>query len=143
MTYPVSYELGQPKPKIIVVTCVDWRVHQGTYEGVIDELGIGYSDRISVAGPDKRLAEGDEAVLNEIVSVAELHHCSEVRIIGHIACGMYGGLEAYGGDIQKEAAAHFSNFEPGQKNLRAAVPRLTSVIFHLVGPDGKVIEKES
>jgi hypothetical protein len=143
MSYPQPYELDQSKPNIIVVTCVDWRLHQGTYESVIEELGVEYSDRISMAGPDKRLAEGDEAVINEIGSVAELHHCSEVRIIGHIACGMYGGLEAFGGDIQKETKAHFSNFGPAENNLKTALPRLSKVELHLVGPDGELISKSS
>lgn len=91
-----------------IVWCFDNRFELG-FRKYLKKIGVIYTDPIKIAGGAKCLSspgrESDrDFVLEQIRVSIRLHGTRRVILMVHSDCGAYGGLEAFGGNPQVEAA---------------------------------------
>lgn len=93
-----------------VVWCFDHRF-QLSFAKFLKKLGKQNLDPIKIAGGAKPLAspeqESDrEFILDQLQKSIRLHATKLVILMLHSDCGAYGGLAAFGDDVQLEARNH-------------------------------------
>ena len=124
------YHFDSPREKYhcdeAVIWCFDNRFELGFHK-FLKRRGIGSSDPIKVAGGAKSLAspehDGDrEFLLDQIRKSIRLHGTKHVILMLHSDCGAYGGLAAFGNNVQREAEHHEQELKKAAENLRNAIP---------------------
>ncbi len=93
-----------------VVCCFDERIRLVTAK-FLKSKGILRPDMIIVAGGAKTLASPRndferDFILEQIRLSIHLHKATRVLVMSHSDCATYGGLKAFDGDAQVEAAHH-------------------------------------
>ncbi len=124
------FHFDSPRDRYIcdaaIVWCFDNRFELGFHK-FLKRSGIIHTDPIKIAGGAKSLAspkiESDrEFVLDQIRSSINLHGTKNVILMLHSDCGAYGGLEAFGGDVQREFIHHRAELHRASAALKAAIP---------------------
>lgn len=70
----------------VVVTCMDFRLHEFLDRWLVAHVGYGQFDRVCLAGSVKNW----DTVLPQIVLSRRLHDSHRVILINHEDCGAYG-----------------------------------------------------
>jgi hypothetical protein len=126
------FHFESPREKYVcdaaVVWCFDHRFQLG-FAKFLKRLGIVNPDSIQLAGGAKALASPDspaerEFVLDQIRKSIRLHGTRLVILMLHSDCGGYGGLQAFGGDPQREAAAQELELRRAVDGLRREIPEV-------------------
>lgn len=109
-----------------VVWCFDNRFELG-FRKFLKRRGVLNSDPIKIAGGAKSLAspelETDRAfLLEQIRKSIRLHGTNHVILMLHSDCGAYGGLAAFGNNMQREAEHHERELKKAAENLRGTIP---------------------
>ena len=86
-------------------------------------------DHVRLAGAAKALASPSreseqEWLLEQIRMSVRLHATERVLLLNHSDCGLYGGLDAFAGDTQWEAAHHADELRRAAEIVRRAAPGL-------------------
>ena len=116
-----------------ILWCFDNRFDLG-FRKFLKRIGVRNSDPIKVAGGAKCLSSPErdsdrEFVLDQIRKSIRLHDTRRVILMVHSDCGAYGGLEAFGGDTEAEAAHHQLELTRAAANLLQAIPGLEVQAF--------------
>ena len=95
-----------------VVSCFDARFELVTRK-FLRKRGIQWADPLKIAGGAKVFASpADEYersfALGQVRTSIRLHGTNRVMLMVHTDCGAYGGLQAFGGNEEREAANHES-----------------------------------
>src|SRR5205809_5083016 len=93
-----------------VLCCFDQRIRLAVYK-FLQKRGILRPDMIVVAGGAKTLASPRndferDFILEQVRMSIRLHNTKKVLLMSHSDCATYGGLAAFGGDREREAAHH-------------------------------------
>jgi hypothetical protein len=93
-----------------ILWCFDNRFDLG-FRKFLKRIGVAHSDPIKIAGGAKCLASPEletdrKFVLEQIRTSMRLHNTKRVILMLHSDCGAYGGLPAFGGNAETEAAHH-------------------------------------
>ena len=121
-----------PEPYVAdaaVLCCFDQRIRLAVHK-FLKTQGILRPDMIIVAGGAKTLAsprndfERDFS-LEQVRMSIRLHKTTRLFLMSHSDCATYGGLAAYEGDRQREAAHHKQELRHGAELLHAECPNLT------------------
>lgn len=110
-----------------LIWCFDNRFELVLHK-LLKRMGIGYPDRIRVAGGAKCLASPDsdaerEFVLDQIKKSIRLHGTRRVLLMVHSDCGAYGGLVgAFKGDEEAESRHHYNELQQAADYLRRELP---------------------
>jgi hypothetical protein len=124
------FHFPSPRGKYVsdaaIIWCFDNRF-QLAFSKFLKRTGIMNSDPIKIAGGAKPLASPDspterEFVLDQIRKSIRLHQTRLVILMLHSDCGAYGGLEAFGGDPQREAMAQEQELRRAADCLRREIP---------------------
>lgn len=109
-----------------IVWCFDNRFHLG-FAKFLKKLGMQHLDRIKIAGGAKPLTSPEreserEFVLDQIQKSIRLHATKLVILMVHSDCGAYGGLRAFGNDLQLEARHHEQELKAAAAFVYERVP---------------------
>jgi Putative carbonic anhydrase len=116
-----------------VLCCFDQRIRLAVHK-FLKHQGILRPDMIVVAGGAKTLASPRndferDFILEQVRMSIRLHQTSRLFLMSHSDCATYGGLAAFGGDRQVEAAHHQQELQRGKDLLRAEFPSLAVECF--------------
>ena len=116
-----------------VLCCFDQRIRLAVYK-FLKHQGILRPDMIVVAGGAKTLASPRndferDFILEQVRMSMRLHQTTRLFLMSHSDCATYGGLAAFGGDRQVEAAHHQQELQRGAELLRAQFPGLAVECF--------------
>ena len=111
-----------------VLCCFDQRIRLAVHK-FLKHQGILRPDMIVVAGGAKTLASPRndferDFILEQVRMSMRLHQTRRLYLMSHSDCATYGGLAAYGGDREREAAHHQQELEHGAELLRTEFPDL-------------------
>ncbi len=111
-----------------VLCCFDQRIRLVTNK-FLQRKGILRPDMIIVAGGAKTLASPRndferDFILEQIRLSMQLHKATRILVMSHSDCATYGGLAAFNGDTQTEAAHHKSELRRVVQLLHARFPGL-------------------
>src|SRR5215467_1254489 len=118
-----------------VLCCFDHRMQQVTRK-FLKRRGILQPDWVIVAGGAKTLASPrndfeQDFILEQIRMSIRLHRTGRVLLTAHSDCATYGGLAAYGGNRQAEAAHHLQELDRAAKLVRASFPNVEIVTYFI------------
>jgi len=110
-------------PKIVVVTCFDFRLQEALERWLNQTIGYGDFDRVSMAGSIKDW----EAASAQIALAVRLHNVTEAYLIAHENCMAYQAEGTY------ERLTH--DLRRAREALRRDHPELTTRLYyqHLSG----------
>lgn len=105
-----------------VIWCFDSRFELA-FQKFLKRLGILRADPVRIAGGPKSLASPArdferEFVLEQVGASMRLHGTDRVVLAMHSDCGAYGGLAAFGGNTETEAAHHANELRRATDVLR-------------------------
>ncbi len=103
----------------IVVHCIDFRFQKYLDAWLLERLGHGNYDRVSLAGS----VFDFYSVLRQVEISDRLHKIKKVILINHEDCGAYGSEGNY--------ARHKSDLEEAERKLDALFPHLDVEIYYL------------
>jgi carbonic anhydrase len=111
-----------------VLCCFDQRIRLVVNE-FLKQRKILKPDMIVVAGGAKTLASSRndferDFILEQVRLSIRLHAANRILLMSHSDCATYGGLAAFQGDPQAEAAHHKKELQKGVKLLRENFPAL-------------------
>ena len=111
-----------------IIWCFDHRFHL-PFSKFLKKIGIVWVDVIKLPGGVKSLASpacdtDREFVLRQIRTAIRLHQPRLVILMAHSDCGGYGGLEAFGGDTEREAQHHAGELQRAAEIVRSAIPEV-------------------
>lgn len=120
-----------PEPYVAdaaVLCCFDQRIRLVTNK-FLQRKGILRPDMVIVAGGARTLASPRndferDFILEQIRLSVELHKTSRVLLMSHSDCATYGGLAAFNGDAEAEAAHHKQELRRGVKLIQSWFPQL-------------------
>lgn len=118
-----------------VVSCFDARFELVTRK-FLKKLGIWWADPLKIAGGAKTFASPAEEsersfALGQVRTSMRLHGTSRVILMVHSDCGAYGGLKAFGGDEEREAANHESELRNAAEFLKSNTPAIEVEGYYL------------
>src|SRR5437867_11105268 len=98
-----------------VVSCFDARFELVTRK-FLKKRGIWWADPLKIAGGAKAFASPAEEsertfALGQVRTSMRLHRTTRVMLMVHSDCGAYGGLQAFEGNEEREAANHESELQ--------------------------------
>ncbi len=115
-----------------VIACFDARFDLALRK-LLRRLGVEQPDTVRVAGGPRVLARGTSAerafVAEQVRSSRRLHGASPVLLVSHSDCGAYGGLRAFGGDLERERAFHVAELRRAAGALSSLVPEARAQLF--------------
>lgn len=122
---------SQPDPYLAdaaVLCCFDHRINMAVQK-FLKKQGIVRPDWIIVAGGAKTLASPrndfeQDFILEQFRMSIRLHQTRRAILTCHSDCATYGGLAAYGGDRQAEAAHHAKELARAAELVRKSFPNL-------------------
>ena len=105
-----------------VVWCFDDRITLAVQK-FLKRSGLARVDSIRVAGGAKGLAStGEESqrtfLLEQLRLSRKLHGTDRVILVAHSDCGTYGGLDAFGRDLETEAEHHRAELRQAAGRVR-------------------------
>jgi len=111
-----------------VLCCFDQRIRLVTNK-FLQRRQILKPDMIVVAGGAKTLASPRndferDFILEQVRLSIQLHGANRILLISHSDCATYGGLAAFRGDPQAEAAHHKKELQKGVTLLNERFPEL-------------------
>jgi len=111
-----------------VLCCFDQRIRLATNK-FLQRRRILKPDMIVVAGGAKTLASPRndferDFILEQVRLSIQLHHTNRMLLMSHSDCATYGGLAAFKGDPQAEAAHHKKELQKGVSLLNEKFPAL-------------------
>jgi len=129
----------------VVLSCLDERIRL-VVNKFLRRQKILHPDMIVVAGGAKNLVsprnESDRDFILEQVRISiKYHQASRIYLMTHSDCAAYGGLAAFGGERNKEAAHHERELLRAAEFVKSTFPGLAPSCF-FVSFDG-VNEVES
>jgi carbonic anhydrase len=109
-----------------VLCCFDQRIRQ-TVNKFLQRTGILRPDMIVVAGGAKTLASPRndferDFILEQVRMSILLHKTAQVFLMSHSDCATYGGLAAFGGDCEREAAHHKGELNRAAQLIKERFP---------------------
>jgi carbonic anhydrase len=118
-----------------VVSCFDARFDLVTRK-FLKKRGVWWADPLKIAGGAKAFASPAEEfersfALGQVRTSMRLHGTNRVMLMVHSDCGAYGGLQAFGGNEEREAANHESELRSAAEFLRHSVPAIDVECYYL------------
>jgi len=118
-----------------VVSCIDARFELVTRK-FLKKRGILWADPLKIAGGAKAFASpADESersfALGQVRTSMRLHGTHRVMLIVHTDCGAYGGLQAFDGNEEREAANHESELRIAMAFLKNNIPPIEVECYYL------------
>ena len=118
-----------------VVSCFDARFELVTRK-FLKKRNIWWADPLKIAGGAKAFAspaeESDRGfALSQVKTSVRLHGTNRVMLTVHSDCGAYGGLRAFGGDEEREAAHHESELKNAAEFLKSNIPTIDVECYYL------------
>jgi carbonic anhydrase len=118
-----------------VVSCFDARFELVTRK-FLKKRGIGWADPLKIAGGAKAFASPAEEsersfVLGQVRTSMRLHGTNRVILMVHSDCGAYGGLQAFGGDEERETANHETQLCIAAEFLKDNIPAIEVECYYL------------
>ncbi len=138
------------KPGALVLTCSDGRLHQADHPYLAEYLrgkhiGITTWDLAAVHGGCRGLVTGDAAEKAFVLAMVQRAHegrgVTNVILVNHSDCDVYGGLQAFG-DATAEFRKHAEDLRAARLVLRQAIPNLDMrLVFASIEerPDGSFV----
>ena len=111
-----------------VVSCFDARFELVTRK-FLKRRAIWWTDPLKIAGGAKIFAPpADESersfALSQVQTSMRLQRTTRIMLMVHSDCGAYGGLQAFGGDEESEAAHHEAELRAAEQFLKSNVPAI-------------------
>jgi len=118
---------GVYRAEACVISCFDARFELAVRK-FLKRRGAAPADHVRVAGGPRGLGSPRtpaerEFLLDQLRASVRLHAAARVMLLAHSDCGACGGLEAFGGDTEREAAWHRAELGKAAA-VRAALPGL-------------------
>ena len=118
-----------------VVSCFDARFELVTRK-FLRKRGIQWADPLKIAGGAKAFASPAEEserrfALGQVQTSMRLHGTNRVMLMIHSDCGAYGGLQAFGGNEEREAANHESELRIAAAFLKNNIPPIEVECYYL------------
>jgi carbonic anhydrase len=118
-----------------VVSCFDARFELVTRK-FLKKRGIWWADPLKIAGGAKAfasLAEESERsfALGQVRTSMRLHRTTRVMLMVHSDCGAYGGLQAFEGNEEREAANHESELRSAAEFLKSNISAIDVECYYL------------
>ena len=118
-----------------VVSCFDARFELVTRK-FLKKRGIWWADPLKIAGGAKVFASPAEEsertfALAQVRTSMRLHATDRVMLMVHSDCGAYGGLQAFNGDVEREAANHESELRGAAEFLKSNIPVIEVECYYL------------
>jgi carbonic anhydrase len=111
-----------------VLCCFDERIRQTVYK-FLKHQRVLRPDMIVVAGGAKTLASPRndferDFILEQVRMSILLHKTPRVFLMSHSDCATYGGLAAFGGDREREAAHHKTELQRAAQLIKDNFPNI-------------------
>ena len=118
-----------------VVSCFDARFELVTRK-FLKKRGVWWADPLKIAGGAKVFASpADESertfALAQVRTSMRLHATSRVMLMVHSDCGAYGGLQAFNGNEEREAANHESELRVAAEFLKNNISEIEVECYYL------------
>ena len=118
-----------------VVSCFDARFELVTRK-FLKKRGIWWADPLKIAGGAKAFASPAEEsersfALGQVRTSMRLHRTTRVMLMVHSDCGAYGGLQAFEGNEEREAANHESELRSAAEFLNQNIPEIEVECYYL------------
>jgi carbonic anhydrase len=118
-----------------VVSCFDARFELVTRK-FLKKRGIWWADPLKIAGGAKAFASPAEEsersfALGQVRTSMRLHRTTRVMLMVHSDCGAYGGLQAFEGNEQREAANHESELRSAAEFLKSNISAIDVECYYL------------
>jgi Putative carbonic anhydrase len=118
-----------------VVSCFDARFELVTRK-FLKKRGIWWADPLKIAGGAKAFASPAEEsertfALGQVRTSMRLHRTTRVMLMVHSDCGAYGGLQAFEGNEEREAANHESELRSAAKFLKSNISAIDVECYYL------------
>lgn len=125
-----------PEPYVAdaaVLCCFDQRIRLAVNK-FLQRQGILRPDMIVVAGGAKTLASPRndferDFILEQVRMSVLLHRTQRVFLMSHSDCATYGGLTAFGGNHEQEAAHHKQELQRASDLIRSNFPEVDVECF--------------
>jgi carbonic anhydrase len=116
-----------------VLCCFDQRIRQ-TVNKFLQRHGVQKPDMVVVAGGAKTLASPRndferDFILEQVRMSILLHQTQRVILMSHSDCATYGGLQAFGGDRQKEELHHQQELQRAAALVQEKFPEVITECF--------------
>ena len=111
-----------------VLCCFDQRIRLAVNK-FLEREGILRPDMIVVAGGAKTLASPRndferDFILEQVRMSIRLHQASQLFLMSHSDCATYGGLQAFGGDTNREMDHHREELRRAAELVKQHFPEL-------------------
>src|SRR5215467_4343833 len=118
-----------------VLSCFDQRIQQ-VVNKFLRRRGILRPDMIVVAGGAKTLASPRndferDFILQQVRTSVLLHKTERVFLMSHSDCATYGGLAAFGGNPETEAAHHQQELRRAAELIKERFPEVRVETFFI------------
>jgi len=118
-----------------VVSCFDARFELVTRK-FLKKHGIWWADPLKIAGGAKVFASPTEEsarsfALAQVRTSMQLHGTKRVMLMVHSDCGAYGGLKAFDGNEEREAANHESELRSAAEFLKTNISAIEVDCYYL------------
>ena len=118
-----------------VVSCFDARFELVTRK-FLKKRGIWWADPLKIAGGAKAFASPAEEsersfALGQVRTSMRLHRTTRVMLMVHSDCGAYGGLQAFAGNEELEAANHESELRSAAEFLKSNISAIDVECYYL------------
>ncbi len=127
----------------LVLSCIDFRFHEGFLNRVRTELGIVSFDLVALAGGAKNIVSPEDkkfsdVALRNIELAVKLHAIKKVILTNHVDCGAYGGSKSFG-SLEEEISFHKSELSRARSTVKKFFPRL-DIKAYLVYKEGSEVK---
>ena len=118
-----------------VVSCFDARFELVTRK-FLKKRGIWWADPLKIAGGAKAFASPAEEsersfALGQVRTSMRLHRTTRAMLMVHSDCGAYGGLQAFEGNEEREAANHESELRSAAEFLKSNISAIDVECYYL------------
>ena len=118
-----------------VISCFDARFELVTRK-FLKKRGIWWPDPLKIAGGAKAFASPAEEsersfALGQVRTSMRLHKTNRVMLMVHSDRGAYGGLQAFDGNDEREAANHESELRSAAEFLRSNISAIEVECYYL------------
>lgn len=127
----------------LVLSCIDFRFHEGFLEKVKSELGVENFDLVALAGGAKNIVSPADRKFSDVVFwnieiAAKLHEIKKVILTNHMDCGAYEGSNSFG-SREDEINFHKTELSFAREMIRKKFPDLDIEVY-LVYKEGSEIK---
>ncbi len=127
----------------LVLSCIDFRFHEGFLDKVRTELGIASFDIVALAGGAKNIVSPEsqafvDVVLRNLEISAKLHGIKKIILTNHMDCGAYGGSKSFASP-EEETNFHKSELSRARAIVQKQFPKL-DVETYIVYKEGSEVK---